>query len=116
MKKITVLIIILLLPATARAFPEKHYQDKWCSEHGGQTEVVFPDKTRADCVTDTHAVEFDFGKKWAESLGQALYYSIQTGKRAGIVLILKRPSDRKYLVRLNSTIQHLNLPIDVWEM
>ena len=100
----------------AHVHKEKYYQEKWCSEHNGQAEVVLPDKTRADCVTDTHAIEFDFGKKWAESLGQALYYSLQTGKKAGIVLILESPKDRKYFIRLNSTIQHFSLPIDTWEM
>ena len=27
----------------------------------GQVEVMLPDGTRCDCVTDTHAIEFDFG-------------------------------------------------------
>lgn len=96
--------------------PEKYYQEKWCVEHGGQAEVVLPDQTRADCITSTHAVEHDFGPKWAEAIGQSLYYSLQTGKRAGIVLILERPADRKYWIRLNSTIQHFGLPIDTWEI
>lgn len=77
---------------------------------------MLADQTRADCITLTHAIEFDFGKKWAESLGQALYYSLQTGKRAGIVLILERPEDRKYLLRLNSTIEQFKVPVDTWEM
>ncbi len=114
------LCILVLLQASsvfaAHVHKEKYYQEKWCSEHHGQTEVVLSDKTRADCITETHAIEFDFGKKWAESLGQALYYSLQTGKKAGIVLILESPKDRKYFIRLNSTIQHFNLPIDTWEM
>lgn len=110
------MLAMLFLSTTAHAFPEKHYQDAWCAEHGGQTEVVLKDGTRADCVTATHAIEFDFGKKVAEAIGQSLWYSIQTGKRAGIVLILKKQSDRKYLARLNKTIEHLSLPIDVWEM
>jgi len=100
----------------AHTHKEKYFQEEWCSEHNGQSEVVLPDKTRADCVTSTHAIEFDFGTKWAESLGQALYYSLQTGKRAGIVLILEGPNDRKYFLRLNSTIEHFKLPIDTWEI
>jgi hypothetical protein len=44
-----------------------------------------------------------------------LYYSIQTGKRAGVVLILEEEADRKYWIRLNSVIEHFNLPIDTWE-
>ncbi|MDD2462510.1 MAG: hypothetical protein PHI97_00775 [Desulfobulbus sp.] len=51
---------------SAHEHKEKYYQEKWCSEHNGQAEVVLPDKTRADCITDTHAIEFDFGKKWAD--------------------------------------------------
>jgi len=47
---------------------------------------------------------------------QALYYSLQMGKRAGIVLILETPKDRKYFIRMNSTIQHFNFPVDNWEI
>lgn len=111
-----VILALLLLPVSAHAFPEKHYQEAWCWEHGGQAEVRLPDGTRADCITDTHAVEHDFAKKWAEAIGQSLYYSLQTGKRAGVVLVLDGPKDRKYWLRLNSTIQNFRLPIDTWEM
>lgn len=100
----------------AHFHPEKYYQNKWCNQHHGQSEVILSDRTRADCVTATQAIEFDFGKKWAESLGQALYYALQTGKRAGIVLILENPKDRKYWLRLNSTIVHFRLPVDTWAM
>lgn len=34
------------------------------------------DKTRVDCLTETHAVEFDFAKKWAESSGASFILSI----------------------------------------
>jgi hypothetical protein len=30
--------------------------------------VVLPGGTRCDCVTDTHAIEFDFGDNWAEAI------------------------------------------------
>jgi hypothetical protein len=39
---------------------------------------------------------------------------LQTDKKAGIVLILETMKDRKYWIRLNTTIEHLNLPIDTW--
>jgi len=75
-------------------------------------EVVLPDRTRCDCLTETHAIEFDFGKKGAEAIGQAF----QTGKRPGIVLILEEEKDRKHWIWLNSTILHYKLSIDTWEM
>lgn len=49
------------------------------------------DYTRVDCLTETHAVEFDFAKKWAESIGQALHYNAMTGKKGKVVLILTNP-------------------------
>jgi hypothetical protein len=78
-------VLVLLLPVVADAgheHPERWYQERWCAEKGGAVEVVLSDRTRCDCLTDENAVEFDFGTKWAEAIGQALYYSIQTGKRA----------------------------------
>jgi hypothetical protein len=44
-----------------RENPGKWYQQEWCDANEGQVEVVLPDGTRCDCVTDTHAIEFDFG-------------------------------------------------------
>lgn len=110
------LLFFTLVAYPAHAKNESVYRDKWCREHNGKIEVTLPDRTRCDCLTDTHATEFDRGKKWAEAIGQALYYSLQTGKRAGVVLIIESKKDRKYWIRLNSTIQHFDLPIDTWKM
>jgi hypothetical protein len=48
--------------------------------------------------------------------GQSAYRALQTGKKAGIVLILETMKDRKYWIRLNTTIEHFNLPIDTWSI
>jgi hypothetical protein len=64
--------LVGLLPAAAGAgheHPEKWYQQRWCAEKNGQVEVVLSDRTRCDCLTDTNALEFDFGPKWAEAIG-----------------------------------------------
>lgn len=97
-----------------RLHKEKYYQAKWCNEQSGEVEVVLPDRTRCDCLTKNNAVEFDFGPNWAEAIGQSLYYSSQTGKRAGIALILEKPSDYKYWIRLNTVIEQNALKIDTW--
>ncbi|WP_157825864.1 hypothetical protein [Colwellia sp. Bg11-28] len=54
------------------------------------------------------------GKKWAESLGQALFYSAMTGKKAGIVLIVNPRTKDRFLKRLNKAIADNNLDVDVW--
>ncbi len=88
MVKVALIVsIIFLFPSLVfvkQEHPEKWYQERWCREQGGQIEVVLADKTRCDCVTDTHAIEFDFGSGWAEAIGQSVYYSLQTDKKVGI--------------------------------
>ena len=68
MKKIPlILVFIVLFPSlllAKREHPEKRYQEQSFEAHRGQVEVVLPDGTRCDCVTDTHAIEFDFGGTW----------------------------------------------------
>jgi len=97
-----------------RVHHEKWYQEQWCQEKSGNTEVVMKDRTRCDCVTETHAVEMDFANKWYEAVGQSLHYSLQTGERAGIVLILESPNDKKYWERLINVVDKSELSIDVW--
>lgn len=104
MKYVLVLALILsfCLPASAkRLHKEAVYQAHWCSANSGLTEYILDDKTRIDCLTKTHAIEFDFANKWAESIGQSLYYGLKTQKIPGIVLIIENPEkDGKYVKRL----------------
>lgn len=111
--------LVLFSCQAARAghdHPEKFYQGTWCASAGGALETTPREGLRVDCETAGHAVEFDFANKWAESIGQSLAYAGATGKRAGIVLILERPGDVRYLDKLRFTIAAGNLPIDVWTM
>lgn len=117
MMRLVTVSLLLLLPILAFAqghkHPERWYQEKWCSSRG-QMEVIMPDMSRADCMNATHIVEFDFGKKWAESIGQALNYGAQSGKVPGIVLILERPGDERYLERVKTVRATYGLPLEIW--
>jgi hypothetical protein len=111
------LLVSCVVQAQARHdHPEHWYQAAWCAEAGGVLETRPREGLRVDCETDTHAIEFDFGSKWAESIGQALAYADATGKRAGIVLILEKPGDARFWDKLRFTVARSNLPIDVWTM
>jgi hypothetical protein len=103
--------LLALSPALALAMPESWYQERYCT---GQTEYVLHDRTRVDCLTETHAIEYDFGTKWHQAIGQSLGYAFETNKRAGIVLILNKPKDYKFWLKLNSVIENYKLPIDTW--
>lgn len=100
---------------SAHLYLEKEYQGQWCKAQKGQQEYILNDKARIDCLTDNYAIEFDFASKWAESIGQALYYALSTGKAPGVVLIMENPEkDVKYLNRLNDVAKKYN--IKVWTM
>lgn len=95
---------------------EKDYQNEWCADNNGAAELKLPDKTRVDCLTKTNAIEFDFGPKFYEALGQSLWYALNTGKKAGIVLILESEDDYKYWIRLNTVIKYHKLQVDTWKL
>lgn len=79
---------------------ESYYVNQWCTSDFGRKEAILWDMTRVDCLTKDYAVEFDFAKKWAESIGQALYYSKMTGKKPAVALILTSPADYRYVKRI----------------
>ena len=80
---------------------------------GGQAEYVLPDRSRVDCLTSTHAFEADWaqGLKVYESIGQALYYSAETGKQPGILLLIKKKNSDKHIRKVRRVIETFNLPI-----
>lgn len=107
---IVCLIGIVLSPAAAkRKHKEKTYQEHFaeqCRQGGKQkalTEYRLDDGTRVDVLTKTYAIEADFANKWAEAIGQALYYALSTGKKPGVLLIMEDPAkDLKYYYRLQT--------------
>ena len=114
-----ILMILLLLLIASPAWPahknlEKAYQTAWCEKAGGVTEYRLDDGARVDCLTDQYAIEFDFGPKWAESIGQALYYGIKTGKKPGVVLILEGKRQDAFVLRLRTVAEKYG--ITVWFM
>lgn len=81
-------------------YKEADYVKAYCN---GQIEYVLSDKTRIDCLTDEYAIEFDWAKKWAEGVGQSLYYAKMTGKKPAVAIIIKSPKDKRYIERIKKT-------------
>lgn len=110
---VAMILVYLVLPSmAARQHVEAWYQRQWCEAHGGETEIVLEDGSRVDCLTASHAIEFDFADKWAESIGQAMNYAALTDKRGGIVLI--GAPDGPGVTRIRNMIEVYRLPIDLW--
>ena len=82
---------------------ESFYVNQWCQSDFGKREFLLWDMTRVDCLTKDYSIEFDFAKKWAESIGQSMYYAKMTGKAPAVVLILTAPTDYRYVKRVERT-------------
>lgn len=113
MKKIILIIILnFILTSNSQAkhlYLESWYQDKYCE---GQKELVLEDNTRVDCLMGEYAVEFDFADKWAECIGQALFYAKMTNKKPACFLIIENTEkDLKYLQRLDLVAPKYNIKI-----
>ena len=92
---------------------EAFYSDKFCKEMSGKSEHVLKDLSRVDCLTDTHAFEFDWadGMKVYEAIGQSLYYASETGKDPGIYLLIRKKNSEKHIRKVKRVIETFELPI-----
>ena len=103
MKKTIVLVVLVVgLPFFLNAdLKEKDYQNYFALWIGGEIEYRLPDNSRVDILTSTYAIEVDYAYKWAEAVGQALYYAGMTGNKPGIVLVLaNRKNYDNYISRI----------------
>ena len=103
--KITILLFLLLFTSleAKHLHKEKFYQNIFCKKIHGITEYVLNDKSRVDCLSSKYALEVDFANKWAESIGQSLFYAKKTNKVPAVLLIIERgQKDIKYLKRFNT--------------
>ena len=115
MKKLflSLLLSIVFINSSYAIENEAFYSDKFCSEMLGQSEHILKDLSRVDCLTDTHAYEFDWadGMKVYEAIGQSLYYASETGKEPGIYLLVRKNNSEKHIRKVQRVIEAFNLPI-----
>ena len=112
-------LLLFLITASAisgcfgsRVLHEIDYQSHWCNKHKGVLEYHLSDGTRVDCLTSEYAVEVEYARKWAEAIGQALFYAKMTDKKPGIVLIMNEKGDERFAKRLRAVASQEK--IKVW--
>lgn len=108
-KILTLLLLITFSNPCVASLKEADYVNAYCK---GEIEYRLPDKTRVDCLTEEYAIEFDWARKWAESIGQSLYYAKMTNKKPAVAIIMKAPEDERYIKR----IETLDLGIEVFRI
>jgi hypothetical protein len=90
---------------------EKYYQQEFCKKVLGIMEYRLNDGTRIDCYTSTYSFEVDFAKKAYEAIGQSLHYADVIDNKPGIVLIVRRAKDKKYVNRIKHTAKKYGIKI-----
>lgn len=106
------LLIALIFACNSAFAGEREIVIDWCTH--GQVEVRNTDGTYTDCLTGSFAIEVDYAYKWYEAIGQALHYSVVTGKGPGVILIVRRETDYKYYFRLQNVLNKFGLKVPVW--
>lgn len=99
------LLLLLFFTPVLHAENEAWHVDKYCT---GEVEHVNEDRTRVDCLTEDNAIEFDWGYKWAECVGQSLHYWLMTGKDPGCFLLLEDEDDLYFVDRVQRLYIELN--------
>jgi hypothetical protein len=111
--KLIILFIMLTIQSAYAIENEDYYNRQFCAQESGQAEYKLPDRSRIDCLTDTHAYEADWadGLKVYESIGQSLYYAAETGKKPGILLLVRKKNSAKHIRKVRRVIESWSLPI-----
>ena len=83
----TLLLTFLLCSCVSAG--EREEVERLAKKYNAITEYRLWDKTRVDMLTRYEAIEVDWAHKWAEGIGQSLYYAQVTRKRPALLLLYR---------------------------
>jgi len=114
------LVVVLLVAAGARharrADNELYWEAIIAAQLHAEAEHRLPCGARVDLLTPTAAIEIDWPKKWAEGVGQALYYGAQTNRRAVVLYLVSDPvAEARYLDRARVAADAGGVEIWLWD-
>lgn len=94
---------------------EGEHAQRIAEQWNAKTEVRLWDATRVDILTLTHAYEVDWAPKWAEGIGQSLYYGIVTEKKPGLILLTKR-NENRFVYRAQTVCAKHDIKLVIWRI
>ena len=125
MKKLLLVLILSISSFASYAIEnEDYYSKKFCNEMSGQPKYHLKDlssngeeitSSYPDCLTDTHVFEVDWaeGMKVYEAIGQSLYYSSVSGKKPGILLLIRKENSEKHIEKVQKVNKFHDLGIRI---
>ena len=107
--------MMVAVPAFAKSLKnEAEYKKEWCAKYNGEVDYKTQETNTVDCITDTHAIEFEYGKNWNTAIRKSRQQSMSVGKTPGVVLILENSKDEEYLYKLREVNEKRRLGIKIW--
>lgn len=120
MRRLVLYLLLFTLITPSIAMAKHRHKEVWYQEHlaallGGMMEYSPPeDNVRIDVLTDTEAIEVDFANKWAEGIGQALYYAVLSGERPCVALIVEKEKEYGFVRRVINTRNGLWIDLKIY--
>lgn len=112
---VAVVAVVCIANAAESAAPKPPREVDLCKDlipvltkqRGGKWHVEHRlwDETRVDLISDEYAVEVDFPEKWAECIGQALYYGHVTDRQPVCLLLVASPADDHFVYRCQTVCE-----------
>jgi hypothetical protein len=110
---VILLALLAFVPITASAPQQQEVElcrqlaPRLSKERGGKftTEARLWDDTRVDLLSDEYAVEVDYAHKWAECIGQALYYGHVTDRQPVCLLLAAGATESQYVYRCQTVCE-----------
>jgi hypothetical protein len=95
---------------------ESELRDTVCGMYfpDAEVEVVLGDKSRVDCLGEDYAVEVDYSHKWAECIGQALWYAHTEEKVPVCVLLMDERSRPAHITRFLGATRDINIKLIIF--
>ena len=73
------------------------------------------DASRVDILTGYYAVEVDWAPKWAEGVGQSLYYALKTSKKPALLLLIEDVhKEDVFAARAGAVCKNVRPEIALW--
>ena len=110
----TICLIGLLFLAVSALAAERNAARDICKDLNGVAEYALPDRTRVDCLTAHYAIEIEYPKHWAESIGQALYYAQATNRLPVVIFLMSRSWEMRYVRRAIAVVRSFQLPVQIF--
>ena len=104
--------------AIAETKKEAYWQRQYCADMEIEKKLITGG--RVDCFNEEYAIEVDWAHKWAEAVGQSLYYAATTDRKPGIILLCEESEGpveglcRSYVYRLEYALKFVNARVYVW--